>query len=548
MITRIQIVLVSVFILFASQVRASSPKLIVVICLDQFRYDYLTRFNDRCGEGGLRYLTNNGANFSNATYKHAFNTTGPGHAAIASGSYSDRNGIIANNWFDINSKHDQYCVGDGSVTLVSAAGEGLSPKNLVVSTFGDQLRAHSRFRSKVISLSNKDRAAILLGGKRPNGAFWMIDSAYVTSTYYTTRLPGWVRTFNESGIINSYFNRLWQRALPQHEYAMMDRDDAPYEGDANGLGKTFPHRIAGTDTTRITQSYYWALLSSPFSSEVLESLAKAAIRGERLGGRGTTDMLCVSFSATDFVGHTFGPDSQEILDMFVRTDRILADLLAFINRDVGLNNCVIVVTSDHGVTPIPERLLARDPHATAGRIDNRTLLEYSSRSLTRAFGSLQKAPAWIDRITGNNVYIDRDALSEKHVLMDSVSRILAESLKIIPQIAVVLTRNEILRAGAGSSIGQMMKRSFYPARSGDVVFVLKPHYIEASGTTGTSHSEPYDDDAHVPLVFVGHGFRKGTFVSEASPVDITPTLAKLLGIPFPAGREGRVLEEALTAR
>lgn len=520
------------------------PSLVVVISLDQFRYDYLVRFREHFGPDGFNFLLDNGANFSNATYKHALNLTGPGHAAILSGAYGNQNGIIANNWFDRTSGKEMYCVADKTAQLVGGAGNAASPVNFIGSTFGDELRLHSGFRSKVISMSNKDRAAVLLGGKLANGVYWMMDSSFVTSSYYRTDLPDWVSMFNGSGKVNSYFGRTWERTLPEDAYAGVDKDDAPYESGGNGLGRAFPHRVMGDDATKITKSYYHALLTSPFGSEILSEFAKAAVRGEELGRRGVTDLLCVGFSSNDYVGHSFGPHSHEVLDMTVQTDRILADLFAFLDVEVGLRNCVFVLTSDHGVAPIPEYLTTHFEHAAAGRVMAKVQEEYIANALTRVYGAPKKGN-WFDAITDGNVYLNNAIMRDKKVALSAVAATLADSLRARPEFALVYSRDQLMSLLPAAIAEQRMKHSFHPLRSGDVFFAFKPYYIEGYSSYGTTHGQPYDYDAHVPVVIVGDGIRPGTYATEASPADIAPTLSALLGIEFPAGRSGRVLVEAM---
>ncbi|MFN0158999.1 MAG: alkaline phosphatase family protein [Bacteroidota bacterium] len=547
---RIKIMLSILFAILVANLPAwTKPSLVVVISLDQFRYDYLVRFREHFGPDGFNYLLDNGANFSNATYKHALNMTGPGHAVILSGAYGNQNGIIANNWFDRASGKDMYCVADKNAQVVGAAGHSVSPQNFVGSTFGDELRLHTGFQSKVISVSNKDRAAVLLGGKLASGVYWMMDSSFVTSTYYRKDLPAWVSTFNTSGKVNSYFGRMWERTLPEDAYAGMDKDDVPYENGGNGLGRVFPHTITGDDRAKITKSYYYALLTSPFGNEILSEFAKAAVQGEELGRRGVTDLLCVGFSSNDYVGHSFGPHSHEVLDMTVQTDRMLADLFAFLDVEVGLRNCIFVLTSDHGVAPIPEYVTTHYEHADAGRVPTKTLEEYVVNSLTHAYGAPKKDLKWLEAITDGNVYLNHGTLEEmerdKKSTSGSIATTLADSLRAKPEFAFAYTRDQLLSLIPSSVAEQRMKASFHPLRSGDVLFAFKPYYIEGYSSYGTTHGQPYDYDAHVPVVIVADGIRSGSYSGEASPADIAPTLSALLGIEFPAGRSGRVLIEAI---
>jgi predicted AlkP superfamily pyrophosphatase or phosphodiesterase len=524
---------------------APRPKLVVVISVDQFRFDYLTKFQQYFGNGGIRLLLERGASFANATYKHALNLTGPSHAAISTGSYGDQNGIFANSWYDWRKGKELHCVDDPGVKPVGASTGGASPSLLLSTTIGDEMRTASDFHSKVISVSIKDRTAILMGGKSASGVYWLVDSQFVSSTYYMKDLPQWVDDFNGSGIVNSYYGKRWTKTLPEASYAMMDNDDVPYEENEDRLGRAFPHRITGTDTTTIHHSYYSALSTSPFGNEILCHLAMKAIVAESLGKRDATDLLCIGFSSNDYVGHRFGPNSQEVLDMTVRTDSVFADLFGFIDSEVGLSNCIIVFTSDHGVAPIPEYLLAHQPNMSAGRVSGESLLNWADGLLTRSFGKTEQGMKWIDFLAQGNLYLDHETISRKAINLYQVINLLADSLRMRPELAAVLTREEMLGSRTTSPVEEKMKRSFYRDRSGDILYALKPFYIEQGGHTGTTHGQPYDYDAHVPLMFFGNRIRPGTYFSEASPVDIAPTLAVLLGINFPTGREGKVLREMI---
>jgi predicted AlkP superfamily pyrophosphatase or phosphodiesterase len=523
----------------------AKPKLIVVISLDQFRYDYLTKFKPYYGAHGLRYLTENGANFTNAVYKHAFNMTGPGHAVILTGAYGNVNGIVGNNWYDQAKQQSVYCVADKNVSIIGANGEGRSPANLIAPTFGDELRLHTGFISKVISLSHKDRAAILMGGKMANGVFWMVDSTFVTSTYYMGSLPAWVQKFNASRVVNSFFGKTWKQVLPEDAYAMMDSDDAPYESNWSTTGRTFPHLIRGEDPAHITKSYYNALLTSPFSNEALAAFAKAAIEGEHLGQDKFPDLLCIDLSSIDYVGHSFGPHSREILEMAVQTDRLLSDFLRYIDTRIGLKNTVLVLTSDHGVTPIPEYVRAHVPSADVGRLSHARLNEFINASLVNAFGEAGNGKAWIKRIVDGNVYINHEVVQEKKLDIEKVTAVLADSLMNLHEVGLALPRQTLISGCCNTGLEAKMKRSFHPTRSGDVMFVLKPYFYLEDSSEGAEHGNPYDHDAHVPLIIVGEGIRSGTYATEASPADIGPTLSALIGVEFPAAREGRVLIEAL---
>ena len=518
-------------------------RLILVISLDQFPQQYLERFQQHFTEGGFARLFQEGAVFTNATLKHAISVTGPGHAVLLTGCYGNRNGIVQNSWYDATRRATINCVADTSVMILGGQGEKRSPANLLTSTFGDQLRLHTGFQSRVVALSLKDRGAILMAGLLPSTVIWMGDTTFVTSTYYTPSLPDWVERFNASGVIRSYFGRVWEKILPEEAYRNLGPDDAPWEAVSEGTSRTFPH--TWREPSHITPSYYDDLRSSPFGNELLASLARAAIEGEQLGRRGVTDLLCVSFSSTDYVGHPFGPDSHEMMDMVVRTDRMLAELLAFVDDRIGLDRCIIALSSDHGVAPIPEYLRFRMPAARAGRISGRSLLKAATDALSSRYGEPASGERWIDRTLGGSVHLNRRVLEQKKLDLDEAAHVVARALQSQPGVAVAATSAELAGAQSAGSIRERMQRSYYPGRSGDVLFVLKPFQYLSDGSTGAEHGTPYTYDTHVPLILMGPGLRPGRYAGEASPADLAPTLSALTGVEFPANREGRVLTEAL---
>ena len=489
-------------------------------------------------------MIDGGAVFTNASYKHANTTTGPGHAVILSGTYGRTNGIVSNSWYDRTQKRSIYCVEDRSVQLLGSTAEGRSPANFTTVTFGDMLRISTAFHAKVITISNKDRAAILPGGKYANMAFWMMDSSFVSSTYYAQALPAWARKFNASGKINSYFGRIWERSLPPSAFDAVDDDDVPYEDGSNGLGRTFPHPIRGDSATARTPSYYSALLTSPFGAEVLASFAKEAVIGEGLGKHPDTDLLSVSFSSTDYVGHAFGPYSHEMLEMNVSMDRILADFFRFLDREVGLSRCLIVMTADHGVSPVAEYLHERSGRPAVQRLLWKPLAARAESLLTTRFPAA-KGRKWIERFSGGTLYLDAETLTAAGVTTETASRAFCDDLLQCPEVAAAFTRQDIRSGGAGSRLERRVWNSFHERRSGDAFVVFNPLWQSGLGGDGASHGEPVESDAHVMLMMRGSGIRPGLYDEDASPADIAPTLSALTGVEFTPFCAGRILREAL---
>ena len=518
------------------------PHLVIVIVFDQFPMEYMNRFQPLF-TGGLKLLLDSGAVFANANFEHAQCITGPGHAALLTGSYGAMNGIVSNSWYDRQSGHSVYCVEDKQSPLLGAKGDGRSPAHLATLTLGDALQLHTGFRSKVISISNKDRAAILMGGKFPDDAYWMADSIFTTSRYYANALPAWVAGFNASGFINSFFGKSWNLSLPESAFAGADQDDAPYEDNEDSLGITFSHHVTGLSRQHITSSYYDALLSTPYGADVLERFARATITAEQLGKHDVPDLLCVSFSSTDYVGHHYGPNSREVEEMTVAMDRILGRFFAFVDSTVGLSHCVIAFSSDHGVSPIPEYVKSHSPMQDAGRVSGEALRKWMEDAMVGAYGPAAEGTTWIQAVVARNVYLRQSLLDARHVDRSAAARLVAERLQEFPAVARAYPI-DTPPSNDGSIFPPAVRRSVYPGRSGDVYYFLKPLYLEGEDK-GTSHGDPYDYNTHVPLIIMGRPIRAGRFEEGVSPVDLAPTLAAVLRAELPPGRVGRVLEECL---
>lgn len=531
------------------------PKLAVVITIDQFRGDYLARFGPHFGEGGFKRLLAGGTNFENSRHRHSITETAPGHASILTGTFASTHGITSNNWLDratwetVNSVEDRDSplVGItpaelGPVAVGNPAKTGRSPRNLQAESVGDQLKAKFGAKSKIFAAANKDRSAILLGGKKADVAYWDENGKIVTSRYYRETLPAWVEAFNAERRVHATFGKTWDRLRDAAIYdKVQGPDDEPAESDTVGLGRTFPKTINGGKDS-ITPAFFTAFDNSPFASEFIGEFVQRAIREEKLGRHAATDLLCVSFSQVDVAGHTFGPDSHEVMDAVLRIDRVLASLLDCIEREVGLTSCVIVLSSDHGVAPLPERVLARDPAATAGRVKMADMDAPAKKALDAAFGTLGKGENWFTR-DNLGYHVRPEALAVKKLSADEVAKVMKTAIALMPYVAEVYTRDELLATDAttGESTRSLMRRSYRGASDRDVVFVFKPYFVAKAGG-GTSHGLPYDYDMHVPLLWFGRGVPEGVARQENVGVDdIAATLSALLGVATPAQSVGRRL-------
>lgn len=528
----------------ASRARNSRTgvKLVVGIMIDQFRADYLVRFADQFVPGGFRRLLTNGAVFTNAHYIHVPTYTACGHATFMSGATPSSNGIIGNEWYDRATGRRVTSVSDTNVRMLGAMGEGAasaSPSRLLGTTLGDELRMQSNGAAKVIGIALKDRSAILPAGKRPNGAFWFNARSgnFISSTYYFEQMPAWAEKFNRDMRPDRFFGMKWDRLLPAEAYSRSQPDDAPYEKTPRGT--TFPYTIDGGEA-KPGPRFYSQFEATPFANQYTLEFARAAIEGEGLGADDVPDLLTVSLSANDLLGHTYGPYSQEVHDMTLRTDRLLADFFNYLDRRIGLDQVVIALSADHGVAPIPEQVKAM---GYGGRIENRPAVAAVEAALTARFGEEK----WVHQFLNSNIYFDDAAIERRKAPREEVERTACAALLKIEGIGACFTRTDLVAGATQSSkIAVAVGRGYHPARNGDVVIVPQPYYFFSEGL-GTTHGTPYSYDTHVPVILFGAGVVPGMHATDASPADIAPTLAALLRVTRPSNSEGRVLVEALAS-
>jgi len=532
-----------------TQKRDSSdqPRLVLIIVVDQFRYDYVERLADLFGSGGFRRLLNEGAFFVDANYEHLPTYTAVGHAAIFTGSVPALNGIVGNAYYDRKSRRIRIMVADDSARLVTSAGASseagaVSPRSLIGTTLGDQMRLATKFQSKVIAVSLKDRAAILPGGQRPNGAYWFseADGEFVSSDYYTRQLPEWVRKFNAEKRPDKYFGKSWERLLPADAYARAQ--DTNLDIQTSALGPKFPHLIKGSATAPDAK-FYDAFEITPFASDYLAQFAEAAVQAEQLGADQYPDLLAISFSSPDLCGHYYGPDSQEIVDTYARLDRTIGELLEFLDKKVGLANMLIAVTGDHGVAPVPE--YEQSVGVDAMRLSARDLQNAVSKSLSARYGLENGVLAFVN----GQLYLDQNQILEKKLDPAEVERSAGEAALSAPGVVSYFTRSQILSgAMPAGPISRRVTNGFNAERSGDVWVITRPFSFYPEAPLATTHGTPYNYDSHVPVIIVGKGIKAGKYFAPASPADIAPTLAALLGIEPPSNRYGRVLSESIVEK
>ena len=480
------------------------PKLVLAIVVDQFRYDYLTRFRGEYHAGFDRLLTN-GAVFTNARYEHAPTVTAIGHSTMLTGATPSLSGIVGNDWYDREAGKTVTSVGDDTVKGLGGSGEGASPRRLLVSTVGDELKI-ARGGSKVVGISLKDRSAILPAGHMADGAYWFDARSgnFVSSTFYFPDLPGWVKDYNANRPADHYRGAHW-------------------------LDHTLP-----SDTPKL----YAAVEGSPFGNELVEGLAERAIQAEQLGQRDATDVLTISFSSNDFVGHAMGPDSPEVKEISIQTDRVIGKLFHFLDSAVGMGNVLVIMTGDHGVAPLPEVQARR--RMPGGRMAPGIIQKTVQAALTEKYGEGK----WIVSPSEHSFYLNQDLMRQKNLGQAEVDRVAAEALRRIPHVFRVYTR-EMLSSGMvqEDQVSRALTNGFYGPRSPDLYILPEPYWLFQSG--GTTHGSPFGYDAHVPVIFMGPGIRPGRFNGPIVVNDIAPTLATYLDVETPSGSAGRCLAEIL---
>lgn len=508
------------------------PKLVVVIAIDQFRADYLTKFDPYFGATGFRWLLSRGATWT-GHYGHYATYTGPGHALLLSGSYPYVNGIGANKFYNAETRRSEAMVFDGSAQILGMAETDpdmdVSPKNFLGSTVGDEL-----------SLATKGRGAILLGGRLGKTYFINDDTGEMTTSFYYMReLPVWTLARNKKKLADSYFGKKWERVLPPEAYAVSVPDDAKAEADSKGLGKVLPHVVNGK-LSAPGPDVYEAFTHTPFANDYELDFAKAAVDGEKLGGRGVTDLLAISLSAIDLAGHDFGPFSQEVQDLVVRTDKQLGDFFEWLYGKFGSDEVVMLLSADHGATPVPEQMAAIG--FDAGRIKKKAIKEAIEGALTKRFGAAG-GDGWVVAMEDPHVFLNRKVMADKKLDAKEVERVAGEGAMTLKGFAGFLTRTQLMTGAVPpTDLARSLVRSYHAPRGGDVVMWTQPFYFwgkYGEKDQGSTHGTWYRYDSEVPVILVGPGVRPGRY-GVREMVDVAPTLSYLLGLTAPAGSEGEV--------
>ena len=523
------------------QQKIASPKLILVLSIDQMRFDYLTRLN-RLYKGGLRRLLDQGAVFSKAQLRHGITDTGPGHAVILSGRHPSHSGMVSDTWYDPVQKRVAFLVEDPKQKALGGQGGAYSPVHLLGTTLGDALKEHSP-QSHVVGVSLRERGAILMAGRRGDAAYWYepANGELVTSSYYMKEAPAWLGQFNQKRVPDSYAGQKWTRLLSDERlYDKYAGRDA-VEGEWDRREIRFPHAIRGKPPE---SRFYDDLRRTPFGDELIMEAALEALKAHQLGTDDATDILAIALASTDIIGHTYGADSQELMDQLLRLDITLQKLFDEIDRRVGLTNTYVVLTSNHGVMPLVEVLQAKefDSH----RASPADLRAAADDALRARFPDKHDLIAHYDP---PNFYLDETALSRYQLPLETVESTLIAGLKSSNLVEAVYTRAQLTSQKQSSDpYLNLYRNSFHPVRSPHLLVRLKQYIYLNDRVGGTGHGSPYDYDRHVPIIFMGVGIKPGKYSSPCGPEDIAPTLARLLGIEYPLEPDSRLLLEMFVSK
>jgi len=513
-----------------------SPKLVVGIVVDQMRYDYLTRFYNRFGEGGFKRMIREGYNCKNNHFNYVPTYTGPGHASVFTGTTPQNHGIIANYWYDKFSNEEVYCTGDSSVKAVGSDSESekMSPHRMKTTTFADQNRLHTQLKGKTIGVAIKDRGAILPAGHTANGAYWFRgknEGKWITSTYYRADLPNWVKEFNNSGKATSYL-KVWNTLHDIATYEESGADKNHFERLFKGQKTaTFPYDLAAL---KDQNGGFDIIKGSPYGNSLTADFAIAALEGEQLGKDDITDVLTVSFSSTDYVGHSFGVNSKEVQDTYLRLDKDLERFFNALDAKVGNGNYTVFLTADHGAVHVPSYL--KSLKIPSGYFDKKAFVKSVKRYVKEKFN----VENLIEKIDNNQVFLAYDIMAQNNIDATMLENTIAHFILQQDYVDKVFTRGQLGQNEYVFGIAELIQKGYHQKRSGDVVIVLDPSTI-IYPVTGSTHGSGLNYDTHVPLLFFGKGIKKGATTDKTVTPDIAVTMSALLGITFPSGATGEVL-------
>lgn len=518
----------------------TQPKLIVGIVVDQMRYDYLTRFYSKYGEGGFKRMMNEGFNCKNNHFNYVPTYTAPGHTSVYTGTTPKYHGIIGNDWYDKEIKKSVYCAGDDSVQSVGTTHDAgkMSPHRMKTTTFADENRLFTHLQGKTIGIALKDRGAILPAGHTANAAYWFHgkeEGRWISSTFYMAELPEWVQNFNNSNQANSYFKE-WNTLYDITTYTESTADDNTFERGFSGKETaTFPYDLMALKNKN---DNFELLKSTPYGNSLTTDFALAAIDGEALGKDDITDVLTVSYSSPDYVGHNFGVSSKEVQDTYLRLDKDLERLFEGLDSKVGNGNYTVFLTADHAAVEVPSYLASLK--IPAGYFNGKAFRLQLNDFLKTTY----KTDDLIENFSNNQIFLNRSKIFEMGLKLHDVQQTIVNEIIAYEHIDKAYTGMSMTQATFSTGIEELVQNGYNQKRSGDVIYVYDASVLSYS-LTGSSHGTSFNYDTHVPLLLFGKGIKHGQTLEKTHITDIAPTMSAMLGISFPNGATGQPLEFVL---
>ena len=508
------------------------PKLVVGIVVDQMRWDYLYRYQKRYTDGGFKRLLGEGFSCENTMIPYVPSVTAIGHTCIYTGSVPSIHGIAGNNFVKDGKK--VYCTDDDSVKPVGTTSVAalMSPRNLWVSTIGDEMKIASNGRAKVVGVALKDRASILPAGHNPNGAFWFDDQTgcFITSSYYMDHLPKWVEAFNDKRLPEQYLSQKWNTLYPKNTYTESTTDENEYEnGIREGVKATLPLNLP-----ELYKKYgYGIIRNTPFGNSLTLDMAKVAIDGEQLGADDETDLMAVSCSSTDYIGHQVGTHAIETEDTYLRLDKAIADFLTYLDSKVGKGNYLVFLSADHGA--MNNAAFLQDRRIPAGSWDASATAKKLNHVLAKEY---PEAGDIVKTVMNYQVFFNRDVIKSKQLDFDNIKQTVVNVLKEDPSVLYACDMAKASTESIPEEVKSRIINGYNRERSGDVVIILKPNFY-AHGMKGTDHGAWNSYDTHIPLVFMGWGIKHGATTKQTFMTDIAPTIAAMLHVQAPNGCVGK---------
>lgn len=518
----------------SNTVAIERPKLVVGIVVDQMRWDYLYRYQKRYTDGGFKRLLGEGFSCENTMIPYVPSVTAIGHTCIYTGSVPSIHGIAGNNFVKEGKK--VYCTDDDSVKPVGTTSKAalMSPRNLWVSTIGDEMKIASNGRAKVVGVALKDRASILPAGHNPNGAFWFDDQTgcFITSSYYMDRLPKWVEAFNGKRLPEQYLSQKWNTIYPKNTYTESTTDENEYEnGIREGVKATLPLNLP-----ELYKKYgYGIIRNTPFGNSLTLDMAKAAIDGEQLGADDETDLLAVSCSSTDYIGHQVGTHAIETEDTYLRLDKAIADFLAYLDSKVGKGNYLVFLSADHGA--MNNAAFLQDRRIPAGSWNASATAKKLNQVLAKEY---PEAGDIVKTVMNYQVFFNRDVIKSKQLDFDNIKQTVVNVLKEDPSVLYACDMAKASTESIPEEVKSRIINGYNRERSGDVVIILKPNFY-AHSMKGTDHGAWNSYDTHIPLVFMGWGIKHGATTKQTFMTDIAPTIAAMLHVQAPNGCVGKAI-------